>query len=106
MWNPFSIFKKAAVWIGSALLRVFTSDAAKALAQAGVAVLKEEVGQLALSAVLQVKNLALSGPEKRAQALELLRVAALETGHSVPDRLLNLAIEFAVAQLKGDFGEK
>ena len=106
MWNPFSIFKKAAIWIGSALYRAFTSDTAKALAAAGVAILKDELGKLALAAVLQVKDLTIRGEDKREQALAILKAAVAQTGQSVPERLLNLAIEFAVGQLKGDFGEE
>ena len=105
MWNPFSIFKKAAIWVGKTLKRAFTSDTAKAVAAAGVAILKDELGRLALAAVLQVKDLTIRGEDKRSQALDILKAALAQTGQSVPERLLNLAIEFAVGQLKGDFGE-
>jgi len=106
MWNPFSIFKSAAIWIGRTLKAAFTSDTAKAVALAGVAILKDEVGKLALTAVLQVKDLTVGGAAKRVAAFDILKAAAQRTGKDVPDRLLNLAIEFAVGQLKGDFGEQ
>jgi hypothetical protein len=106
MWNPFSIFKSAAIWIGRTLKAAFTSGAAKAVAAAGVAVLKEEIGRLALQSVLQVKDLTMGGADKRALAFERLKRAVTDARYSVPDRLLNLAIEFAVLKLKGDFGEE
>ena len=106
MWNPFSIFKSAAIWIGRTLKAAFTSDAAQAVVAAGVAVLKEEIGRLALAAVLRVKDLAMGGADKRALAFEQLKKAVADARYNVPDRLLNLAIEFAVLKLKGDFGEE
>ena len=105
MWNPFSIFKSAAIWVGITLRRAFASDTAKAVARAGVAILQDEIGKLALVAVGQVKDLAVGGPAKRNAAFDILKASAQEAGHDVPDRLLNLAIEFAVSALKRDFGQ-
>lgn len=103
----FSWFKSAGVWIGVHLLHVFTSDTAKKVAMAGVAVLKEEVGKLALVAVQNAEQLSgLDGPAKKAAAMAALSAALGAAGDSIPKRELSLAVEFAVGAINGDFGAK
>ena len=71
------------------------------LAAAGKAVLASALGQIVLAVVEELNSVALSNDEKRREALARITNKAVEAGLEVKSSMINLAIEFAVATLKG-----
>lgn len=83
--------------------KLLGSDLAKRFAHDALDVLKTDLGSIALEVVNNLKDLALSGAEKRQQAFDQIKTDAAAKGITAADSVINLFIELAVAAIKGGF---
>lgn len=99
----FHWFHDAGVWVGHAFVTLFGKDAATQFATGAVALLKTELGQIAITAVTEAAKLE-SNTEKFSAAGAAILAAAEKAGLAVTDSMKNLLIELAVQRLKLNFG--
>ena len=97
-------FKKVEVWVSAVLVKLFGQQAAQQFAAGAVAILKTEVGKIALAAVQAALTLTSDGAAKRAAAFAAIGTQAKASGIAVSDSLINLLIETALQAVKGNFG--
>jgi Bacteriophage holin of superfamily 6 (Holin_LLH) len=83
--------------------KLLGSDLAKQFAHDALDILKTDLGAIALEVVNNLKDLAISGAEKRQQAFVQIKSDATAKGITAADSIINLFIELAVAALKGGF---
>jgi hypothetical protein len=98
-----SFFKHAAVMVDDAFAKIFGADAAHTFATGAEAILSTALGQIALSAVTQVQNLA-DPAQRHSAAFSNIVAAAKSNGIAAGDSIVNLLIETALQKLKGSFG--
>jgi hypothetical protein len=96
--------KVVVVGIAHGFISLFGAQTAHDFASATVAMLRSELGQLALHAVLVLADLAnMSGEQKRAHAFSAILQEAEQRGLKVAESTINLLIELAVTAIKQKF---
>lgn len=102
-----NLFAKIAHWVhgaatkvSDAFVAIFGADAAHQFASGALAILKTDVGQVALDAVEAVESLALDPAQKHAAAFDQIVSEFKSKGIAAADSTIHLLIELAVASLK------
>lgn len=105
-----TLFSKIAHWVHGAavkvsdvFVKVFGKTASEHFAQGALAILKTDAGKIVLDAVEAVSTLA-DPAAKHAAAFEKVAADFKSKGYEASESILNLLIELAVAQLKGNIG--
>lgn len=98
-----SFFHDAAVDVSDAFVKLFGQAQAKAFATSAEAVLKTDLGQIAVAAVKAAEGLA-SGAEKRSAAFNQITTQAKASGIDAETSIVNLLIELALQAVRGEFG--
>jgi hypothetical protein len=98
-----NFLKHAEVFVSGTLIRLFGSDVAHNFAAGAEALLKSDLGKIAIVAVQEAQNLA-TGSDKMAVALGMVLSEASKQGLDMKESLARMLIELAVARLKNVFG--
>ena len=97
-------FHKVGYYIGEGFAKLFGENAAKAFAVSSLAILKSDLGKLAMTAVTEAAALA-AGTDKRAAAFAKIVSGAKTAGLDAKDSIVNMLIELALQTVKGSFGQ-
>ena len=100
-----SFFKKVGYYVSEGFQKLFGKDAAKHFAVASLAVLKSDLGKIALTAVTEAAALS-GGVDKRQVAFDKIGSVAKAAGLDAKDSIVNMLIELALQTVKGSFGQK
>jgi len=99
-----SFLKHAETYVSDTFIRLFGADAAHNFAVGAEALLRTDLGKIAVAAVQEASNLA-TGVDKMSTALGIVLTEASKQGLDLKESLARLLIETAVARLKGLFGQ-
>lgn len=99
------IFRSVRVKVSEVFSAVFGAARAEKFGREALAILKSDLGKIAMAAVFGVSKIA-SGAVARKMAFTEIKIAALEAGLDAKDSIVNLLIELAVGRLKGSFSEE
>lgn len=99
-----SFFKKVGYYVSEGFQKLFGANAAKAFAVSSLAILKTDLGKIALGTVTEVATLA-AGVDKRRVAFAKIGAQAKAAGIDAKDSVVNLLIELALQTVKGSFGQ-
>lgn len=91
----------AAVEVSTIFEELVGKDNAHRFAQAALAMLKSEAGVIVMDAVKAASTLSVDGAGKHQAAFDQIKQDLKAAEKSIPDSLLHLLIEAAVAALKG-----
>lgn len=97
-------FKKVGYYVSEAFQKLFGKDAAQHFAVASLAILKSDLGKIAMTAVQEAMSLA-AGTDKRTVAYHNIITAAKAAGLDAKDSIVNMLIELALQTVKGSFGQ-
>src|SRR5258708_2646570 len=100
-----SFFKKVGYYVSEGFQNLFGKDAAKHFAVASLALLKTDLGKIALTAVQEAEKLA-TGADKWSVAQTNILEAAKAQGLDAKTNIVNMLIELAVQTVSGTFGQK
>jgi hypothetical protein len=100
-----SFFKKVGFYISEGFTKLFGSNAAKAFAVASLALLKTDLGKIALIAVQEAEKVA-AGVDKYTTAFGAITSQVKTQGIAAGESEINMLIELAVQTVKGAFGQK
>jgi hypothetical protein len=104
IWSAIGhFFHNVEVVISDAFVSLFGADAAHNFAAGAEALIKTQLGQLALAAVTEAQALA-AGTDKRAAAFSKITADATSAGLQVKDSIVNMLIELCLQKVKGSFG--
>jgi len=98
-----SFFHTAAVDVSDVFVKIFGQAQAKAFVTGAEAVLKTDLGKIAVVAVKDAEGLA-SGVEKQAAAFSQITTQAKASGIDASTSIVNMLIELAVQAVRGEFG--
>lgn len=98
-------FKKVGYTVSDLFQKLVGKDAAQHFAVASLAVLKSDLGKIALTAVQEAEKLA-AGTDKRAAAAATIVSQAKSAGIDASTSVINMLIELAVQVVNGTFGQK
>ena len=96
-------FQNIEVFVSATFVKLFGSAAAHNFAVGAEALLKSDLGRIAVAAVEEANNLA-TGVDKMNVALGKVLTAATSAGLDVKESLARLLIELAVSRMKSYFG--
>lgn len=97
-------FKKVGYYVSEGFQKLFGKDAAKHFAVASLAILKSDLGKIALTAVSEAAALT-AGVDKRQAAFDKILSGAKAAGLDAKDSIINMLIELALQTVKGTFGQ-
>jgi hypothetical protein len=98
-----AFFHTAAVDVSAAFVKLVGQAQAKAFATGVEAIVKTDLGKIAVAAVKAAEGLA-SGELKHAAAFAEIGMQAKASGLDVETSVVNMLIELAVQAVKGTFG--
>lgn len=98
-------FKKAGYYVEQGFVAIFGKDAASHFAVATLALLKSDLGKIALTAVQEAEKVA-AGTDKYATAFAAIVSQAKASGINAGESTINMLIELAVQTVNGAFGQK
>jgi hypothetical protein len=98
-----AFFHTAEVDVSGAFVKLVGQAQAKAFATGVEAIVKTDLGKIAVAAVKAAEGLA-SGAEKQAAAFAQITTQAQASGIDVETSVVNMLIELAVQMVKGTFG--
>ena len=100
-----SFFKKVGYYVSEGFQKLFGANAAKAFAVSALALLKTDLGKIALTAVQEAEKVA-AGTDKYATAFAAVTSQAKTQGIAAGESVVNMLIELAVQTVNGAFGQK
>ena len=96
--------KAIAGHIRDAFVVLFGAAEAKQFAQSAEALLKSAFGPVVVKIVSDLNLTTLTNEQKRAQAVADVGAAAKAAGKTLGESLINLLVELAVSEVKGNLG--
>jgi hypothetical protein len=100
-----SFFKKVGYYVSEGFTKLFGSNAAKAFAVSSLALLKTDLGKIALTAVQEAEKVA-AGVDKYTTAFSSIASQVKTQGLAAGESEINMLIELAVQTVNGAFGQK
>ena len=100
-----SFFKKVGYYVSEGFAKLFGQNAAKAFAVSSLALLKTDLGKIALSAVQEAEKVA-AGVDKYTTAFSAITSQVKKQGIAAGESEINMLIELAVQTVNGAFGQK
>lgn len=97
------LFEKVGYYVSEGFQKIFGEAASKKFAAGALALIKTDLGQVALAAVQEAEKL-VAGVDKRQAAFDAIAKSSIAEGKSLSTSLVNMLIELALQQVKGSFG--